>query len=648
MAHNQDSLRDLVRQRLQADKIKLWLPPFTLADGHSPGTYAPDMVDRYSEVCGAAQEEIVATLESLRCHAIEKLSLRRAGVQAASRIEVGEQVVIKIVKNESSPAVVKITVNLEVKASVAYDLVAKEGQMPSDSFRLIFSGNVLDHSKTLHQQGVCGGSVLMALPLSVEEQKELKTAAAEQSASRVRDVAASLANREDDGEGRYVEICDQTGRPIDMPDGERRSLTLALTLHQKGKHLLHFGTSEQDYHQALALLRECDREFQQCRSSILELVDNYALLCLDICWCQLLLRDTAGLPEAQHRLAQCEQTLRKTYGRNLERLSLHKRGKTGAEKLLFGRLHLLQAVVAHFTGCPGSAKELLDRATVEFKSLKVNSESMATLLAMTGCSEESARVALRACGHDVQQAALELIEKVEEKARNKELLDAKSAKRRRGRTLGRTADDSSWIDCDKYDYLCSMEFPKMLCKIALKQCNNDLSAALSALQEKRDVLEAAAVDSYHQHTAKAGSEVDSEDADPPDDLVQQGVAMGFDAETIRAGLKHFRMQLPALVDHLLSHGSTGTALFCEPPGDADDALVAAMMFDPEMVEVDSNARRRRGPKRSRRQQEEEEDAAIERDIVPDLSADGGIDYLDSTLEQEMAILSEYDVIIRSS
>lgn len=58
----------------------------------------------------------------------------------------------------------------------------------------------------------------------------------------------------------------------------------------------------------------------QCTSKILNSVDNYALLDLDIAWCYLCLQSFVHLPEAYERLKRCEERFQRSYGPNLERL----------------------------------------------------------------------------------------------------------------------------------------------------------------------------------------------------------------------------------------------------------------------------------------------------------------------------------------
>lgn len=61
---------------------------------------------------------------------------------------------------------------------------------------------------------------------------------------------------------------------------------VALTLYAKGKAALSAG----NYEEALLLLLEADRDFRGCNSDLLNGVDNYALLNLDIVWCYLCLK----------------------------------------------------------------------------------------------------------------------------------------------------------------------------------------------------------------------------------------------------------------------------------------------------------------------------------------------------------------------
>lgn len=53
---------------------------------------------------------------------------------------------------------------------------------------------------------------------------------------------------------------------------------------------------------------------------LLENVDNYGILNLDIVWCYLNLQSVKQLPDAYERLCQCELSFMRSYGPQFERL----------------------------------------------------------------------------------------------------------------------------------------------------------------------------------------------------------------------------------------------------------------------------------------------------------------------------------------
>lgn len=116
--------------------------------------------------------------------------------------------------------------------------------------------------------------------------------------------------------GYDIEIEDQNGQVLEIPTEEKRSLTIALGLHEKGRAIL----KRKEYELALLLLLEADKEFETCRSEILSMVDNYAVLCLDIVWCYVCSKNISALPDAKLRLDSCEKAFKKSYGDSLQRL----------------------------------------------------------------------------------------------------------------------------------------------------------------------------------------------------------------------------------------------------------------------------------------------------------------------------------------
>lgn len=81
---------------------------------------------------------------------------------------------------------------------------------------------------------------------------------------------------------------DQHGNAIHLPPDEQQSLMIALALHEKGKAAL----KTDNFSEALVWFLEADDAYKNCQSKLLESVDNYGLLNLDIAWCYLCLKVT--------------------------------------------------------------------------------------------------------------------------------------------------------------------------------------------------------------------------------------------------------------------------------------------------------------------------------------------------------------------
>jgi fructose-1,6-bisphosphatase/inositol monophosphatase family enzyme len=112
-----------------------------------------------------------------------------------------------------------------------------------------------DDGATLAQQTVKSSSKILLLRKPVEnqvvepivhvnnEQNEKKRKQMQEEEDKVRRIkriraaAEELARRQDGGTGRHdsyhLTLTDQNGRPVKLPEHERFSLLLALTLHEK-------------------------------------------------------------------------------------------------------------------------------------------------------------------------------------------------------------------------------------------------------------------------------------------------------------------------------------------------------------------------------------------------------------------------------
>ena len=161
------------------------------------------------------------------------------------------------------------------------------------------------------------GSDMMAMFISVSEAQMMQNDRDLAEVKKARRAAELLSTKEDDDDRFNVQIADQKGQPINLPKEEKRALTIAMTLHEKGRAAL----KNKKVSLALPLLLEADEEFSKCRADILNSVDNYAILCLDIVWCYFLLKNLEQLPSAESRLSKSEECFKRSYGEKMERLT---------------------------------------------------------------------------------------------------------------------------------------------------------------------------------------------------------------------------------------------------------------------------------------------------------------------------------------
>lgn len=87
------------------------------------------------------------------------------------------------------------------------------------------------------------------------------------------------------------------------------------------------------------------------------------------------------LPDAEKRLAICEQNFKKSYGENLDRVVTLK-GTAINEKALIMRLHLLQAILLFHRNQRQEARNQLFLTQTELNQLKVDESSVAALVDM--------------------------------------------------------------------------------------------------------------------------------------------------------------------------------------------------------------------------------------------------------------------------
>merc|ERR1712173_317203 len=453
---------------------------------------------------------------------------------------------------------------------------------------IICNGRVVGMDQQLGHQNVKNNATIMvvligdneAMAIVAEQRKMLDETKAD---------AARLSERDSNKDDYFLQVADQSGKSLDLPPKEKKSLIIAMSLHEKGRTAL----KKKHYSAALVMLLEAEQEFSNCGSDLLGMVDNFTILSLDIAWCYLALQTVSELPDAEARLARCEEKFKSSYGSNMERVTALK-GSKGSEQALMLRLHLLQGIVAFHLGRDKEAKLLLEKVNIEMQLLAVDEVDLMEIVSM-GYSVAEARVGLRSALGDRKLAVDHIIKRRKEKE-----------ERERGKLrerLGRCAD-GSWINIGYYNTLKSMGFTEKVAAAALRQANNSLNTAVQLLQEEPDLISLAA----EEREGMTGEE-------PTDKMVASVVAMGFEADMAKVALKN-EGSVEGAVEKLMESGGIVEPVY------------------------NSNEEERQG---KRRRTERDEDAY---NRIKEGISENDEDHLDIDLVEEGELLSQYMSLIK--
>ncbi|XP_013387690.1 NEDD8 ultimate buster 1 [Lingula anatina] len=612
MASNyvEEEIKEKLRSKLNQEKVKLWLSPYTAEDG-SKGSSLDELSTRYAVECNLSVDKVCCVLDDLRLHALEKLASRNKFQQtgiASLKVKLAGNFQ-KEANNGTRENKYTVEIPLHERGENLKQLISKRSGINLSHVKLISSGRVIEDGSSLQEQGLKNQSLVMAICLTeaeaearVQQEQLLKV-------SRTREAAEILASKDDAGDGHepFLQIADQAGKSLQLPPEERKALTLAMTLHEKGKAAI----KRKQYGEALLLLLEADKEFRKCNSDILNAVDNYAILCLDIVWCYLCLQSVNDLPDAESRLLACEDCFNRSYGQNLERLAVVK-GEIGSVLALFMRLHLLQGIVAYHQHKRHEAITLLNKAEKELQRLAVDDEKIAEVVSM-GFTPQEARLGLRGSNGSVSTAVAYIMKKKEEKKKMRLKEKEEREKRKKEKRLGKTASGES-VSVDVYEMLCSMGFPPGAAAEALRQTNNDINMAIQTLSTQPELLQL--------------PDPVNPDIEITDELIAQVTSMGFSADTAREALKRSSGQVERAIEELLNSGGILSASPVTQSSDQQDTS------EP-------------GPSSSKKTPEElqREKDAID-SIIPDIP-ENEEDYLDLSSEEELQFLEQYKALLNS-
>lgn len=596
-----DQLVSRVRKKLNDESIKLWLPPFTVND--EEGIIPDKLVARYATELQLDPGVVLTLLRHLRCHAVAKLAANRK-YQSTGIATLRVRVVNPRQQPRKDFELVEIV--LQESGQKLREMVASMCGMDPSMVKLISGGRVIQDGNSLQDQGVRHNGQLMALVLVETADESRERERQEVELKNIRDDAGLLSSVDSDDPGSsryYMQIADQTGKPIALPMAERKALGVAMVLHEKGRAAL----KRKKYSEALLLLLEADKEFRTCNSELLTKVDNYALLCLDIAWCYLSLRSVDQLFDAEARLKECENGFRHSYGENLERLTAIK-GGTNKEAALFCRLHMLQGIVAFHQEHYPQARQYLEKAAALISRLKLDDSKLAQVMAL-GFSESVARLALRATGGDVDLAVQHIItQQDKKKAQHEKELEERKLKLRK-RSLGKTCN-GEWVSVETYDALKAMGFSSSNARHALQQANNDINVAIQVLQQPQQQLPTSASSTSVATTSSATQSVLGMNQSVWAQLAQQSISPDMWATLTRLGI-----DFEVVCEALWRNNGDVDATLSEILGDSENA----------------------GDGKERE--------AMER-LAHDISVNEE-DFLDVSLDEELSYLKEYEAKLAS-
>ncbi|XP_014912129.1 NEDD8 ultimate buster 1 isoform X2 [Poecilia latipinna] len=397
----EQNLQAKLKNLLKQEKVQLWNPPFTQEDDQPSAVHLQELAQHYAPLLGLSAEEVGGALESIRAQAVA----RGKGNRTFRETSVATlELLLPREAKKGSKTKTHLETRLDVPLQQLVDRIAEDFSLKH--IKLILNGRTLQPDRRLDEQGVKNHSKVMVLKVSDAEQvsrEEDEQKSQSQSLQRTQKGFQILSERdgsEDPETTPFLEIADQKGNPLKIPQDEKKALILAMGFHEKGRSLM----KRRQFDSALCHLLQADQHFSRCGSAMLGSVDNYAVLQLDIVWCYRALEALSCLEDGRSRLQRAEDCFLRCYGEQQQRLLMIK-GNTGREEVLFLRLYLLQSLLSFLEGNDRQARVLLAKVEDLYGRLVPDSEKMDQLLVL-GFSEREARLGLRACGGDLQAAAV--------------------------------------------------------------------------------------------------------------------------------------------------------------------------------------------------------------------------------------------------
>ncbi|XP_058462169.1 NEDD8 ultimate buster 1-like [Malaya genurostris] len=620
-----------VRAKLNQQKVKLWEPPYYNPSTHK---YVESELEKlaasFHEELKISLKDCLSAIRSLQANALDKLRCKdeflKTGV-ATIRCRAPTQGTA----NRHFDVKIKISSHGQELIQLVADKLGVDGSR----IKLVCAGKVLVNHQPLFDQNVTNGAVIMVLIMVQSVEAVQHESNIFDRVHKIRADAELIIN--DNERFDFFSLEDQDGNALHLPALEKKALLMALTLYEKGKVALR----KENYEEALLLFLEADSDFRTCNSQFLTVVDNYALLNMDIVWCYLCLKNISQLPDAEQRLRLCEEKFRESYGVNMHRVTTIKGTQHCSEKALLLRLHLLKAVLFFHQNKRKDAITMFEVVQSELQSLKVDDACLTTLLDC-GFEITESRIALRACSNNVD-AAIEFINN------RREMVDANEKKSKREKNLykkiGYQNADEKRIDINQVDQLVEMGYPETLAAIALKRTGNNLFNALNELQLKHKDLKQELVNSI----------------EPCKELIDKLVDLGFHEEAAQVALKQTCNGFEEAVEFLITARRTNeydalltadiNELSSAPstilPTDTTSTSVADSSFNEDTSIVPNIGQA--GPSRKRAKNDSNSARKEMMDILyksfsKDMDTNSDT-YLDLPLVEEATVLAEYKKLL---
>ncbi|KAH8382832.1 hypothetical protein KR009_005504 [Drosophila setifemur] len=459
-----------LRARLRERDIKLWEEPYY---SEGVGSIEAEMERLAGDFCGdlgISVSNCRCALTELQDSALRKLAARKEFTETGLAT-----FNVRCVDGKGGTAqMVDIKCPLEGLGSDLQKAVAKRLNLSDPTHvKCISGGRIIDGQKSLSVQGLKNNQQLMVVVGRQEQGQNLH--------ERIQGIRADVELIVN-ADNRFMEMEDQDGRPIFLPPDENRSLLMAMGMCEKARAAMR----RDHFDEALLLFLEADELFARCNSKFLEVVDNYALLNLDIVWCYLCLKNITQLPDAQRRLDICERSFRRSYGEQFDRL-YSIRGDCCPERALIMRLHLLQGVLYFHQNRRDESYERLEEAAKALDELKVNDDQLFALVEM-GYKETDARLALRSSAGNVDRA-IQFIQDRSEKVTEERRISEPVRKVNR-QMKGGKAGGGEWVDPRSVCRLMEMGYERLMVVEALKRTKNNLERSLDLLQRHSEDLRA--------------------------------------------------------------------------------------------------------------------------------------------------------------